>query len=92
MASTHIEIPTTSRLGAQLRAMIDQSRQVHEVADAMYNVMVQYGGDYASMATDFGFTGVNAAANAQTVYGLVAGAWNASYNEADLMALINNCG
>ena len=91
MASNHIEIGTTTRLGSQLRQALDTSRVAYNAMNQMASVITQYNGDYAAMAADFGITGANAATQMQAIVTLSAAGW-ANMSQAGFVDMINKLG
>ena len=70
MASTHIEVvATASRLGADMRALIDAAGRLHDDAIAAKEVTdeVVTGNDYPALALKWGCS----EADAETVYDLL---------------------
>lgn len=73
MASAHIELDSTVRLGGNLRSLINELRQAQEDIDEAKSVYDQLamGGDFAALGAALGLTGASAAANAEAIYNLI---------------------
>ena len=78
MASQHINIPTTTRNGQRIQQLVDELGQAVYDAKRLADIIASYGGDYTTMAADFGFTGANAVTNCTTAVALLGGIYNAT--------------
>ena len=78
MASQHINIPTTTRNGQRIQSLVDELGQAVYDAKRLADIIASYGGDYTTMAADFGFTGANAIAQCTATVVLLGGVYNAT--------------
>ena len=90
MATQHIEITgTSSRLASKTRQLIDQLRQVQELAAEVndINQQVASGGDFTALGGQLGVT----AGNAEIVYNLIV-AVQTPLNTSDVNSVIDRLG
>lgn len=72
MTSQHIEIGTGARLGGQLRSIHDSLLSNINSLVALKATLDTFAGDFVAMGAALGLTGADAAAQAQTIYGLLS--------------------
>lgn len=76
MANNHLVIPSTTRNGQRIQQLVDELGQAVYDAKRLADIIASYGGDYTTMAADFGFTGTNAVAQCTAAVTLLAGVYN----------------
>jgi hypothetical protein len=94
MASAHIEVSSSARLGGQVRSLVDSLQANTFTVTRLKAVFDQtaLGGDFDALGAALGLTGLSAATDAEAIYNLLGSVQGELANDAFTAQFLSRLG